>query len=56
MGTPEEKAKLIVSTIIKDLTGRAGLRQQWESIDDDIQDEIRKSWEGYAFEVIVGLD
>jgi len=34
----------ILSGILKDLTGRRGLRQSWESIDEDIQKEIIVKW------------
>lgn len=33
-----------VFDIITDLTDRRGLRQEWESIDADIQDEIINNW------------
>ena len=34
----------IVRLIIKDLCDRKGLRQEFESCDKDIQDEIRDAW------------
>lgn len=34
----------IVYDIIHDLSDRRGLRQQWEQIDGDIQDEIIDKW------------
>jgi hypothetical protein len=40
MKTPEE----IVDAIIEDLTDRRGLKNEWWSIDKDIQDEIRQTW------------
>jgi trans-2-enoyl-CoA reductase len=40
----EEQAKRIVDAIISDLTDRRGLRQEWEEIDSDIQNEIREAW------------
>ncbi len=40
----EIKAESIVNDIIKDLTDRRGLRQEWECIDQDIQQEIRDEW------------
>jgi hypothetical protein len=40
-----EKAKQIVDGILEDLLGRRGLRQEWEGIDLEIQDEIRGTWE-----------
>ena len=33
-----------VFDIITDLTNRRGLRQEWENIDGEIQDEIIKKW------------
>lgn len=39
--TLEEK---IVFRIISDFTDRRGLRQEWENIDDDIQEEIIETW------------
>lgn len=41
---PSENAQKIVSLIIKDMTDRRGLRQGWDDIDSDIQDEIRETW------------
>lgn len=37
-------ATRIVSDILLDLTGRRGLRHQWDSIDDDIKTEIIETW------------
>lgn len=37
-------AKLAVEAIIADLSDRRGLGQEWEQIDEDIQDEIRDQW------------
>jgi len=42
--TPET-AKKIVTAIVKDFTGRRGLRQEWEQIDEEIQEEIVAQWE-----------
>lgn len=39
-----ETAKKIVAAIIDDMTDRGGLRQGWDMIDGDIQDEIRDTW------------
>jgi len=39
--TTEEK---IVFSIINDFTDRRGLRQEWEQIDNDIQEEIIEEW------------
>jgi len=35
-----------VYDIISDLSDRRGLRQEWENIDGDIQDEIIQKWLG----------
>jgi hypothetical protein len=40
------RSEYIVGLIVEDFTDRRGLRQEWEQIDDDIQQEIRKTWEG----------
>jgi len=37
-------AQKIVMAIEKDLRDRRGLRQEFERIDKDIQDEIRSEW------------
>jgi hypothetical protein len=42
-----EKASGIIAKvydIISDLSDRRGLRQEWEQIDGDIQDEIIEKW------------
>ena len=35
-----------VDGIIRDLTDRRGLRQEFEMIDSDIQEEIKTTWAG----------
>jgi hypothetical protein len=40
----EDKSLAKVFDIITDLTDRRGLRQEWEEIDGDIQDEIIEKW------------
>ena len=35
-----------VENIIKDLSDRRGLKHAWETIDADIQDEIKAEWAG----------
>jgi len=37
-------AEKIVKGILKDFRGRRGLRQEFDSIDEDIQIEIIESW------------
>lgn len=38
------KAEQIVSKILADLTDCKALRQAWDDIDEDIQQEIRDTW------------
>ena len=40
----KDKSLAKVFDIITDLTDRRGLRQEWEEIDGDIQDEIIEKW------------
>jgi hypothetical protein len=40
----ENKSLAKVFDIISDITDRRGLRQEWEEIDGDIQDEIIEKW------------
>ena len=40
----EQQARIAVAAIVKDLSDRRGLRQEWEQIDDDIREEIRETW------------
>ena len=44
MSKATEADRRAVRDIEKDLTDRRGLRQEWERIDDEIQDEIRNVW------------
>lgn len=44
MEDQKKTAKKIVKEIIRDLTDRRGLRQEWEEIDADIQKEIITKW------------
>ena len=37
-------AKLAAQSIIDDLTDRRGLRQEWEEIDEQTQEEIKATW------------
>ncbi len=39
-----EAARRIVDRIVADLTDRRGLGQEWDQIDDEIQDEIIATW------------
>ena len=40
----KNKARKIVDDLIADLTDRRGLRQEWEAIDEETQEEIRETW------------
>lgn len=40
----EEKVAAVVNQIIDDLSDRRGLRQEWESIDEDTKKVIRQRW------------
>lgn len=37
-------AQRVALAVERDLRGRRGLRQEWEQIDEDMQDEIRDEW------------
>jgi precorrin-2 methylase len=37
-------AEKIVNDIIKDILDRRGLKQEFQAIDDDIQEEIKTTW------------
>lgn len=39
-------AEKIVDEIIEDILDRRGLKQEFQSIDDDIQKEIKDTWKG----------
>jgi hypothetical protein len=47
-----QNAHEVVDAIIKDLTNRRGLSQEWDQIDPDIKEEIRNTWAGL---ITVGL-
>jgi len=51
-----DTAKEIVQAIEDDLTDRKGLRQAWEAIDDDIQEEIRASWQEKVTAILARAD
>lgn len=52
----QKKAKEIVDAILKDLTDRRGLRQEWEAIDRNIQCEIRMAWIDVTAKRLAGED
>jgi hypothetical protein len=39
------RARRAVDEIISDLKGRKGIGDEWEQIDEDIQKEIRDTWQ-----------
>lgn len=39
-----ERWKVILFEIVADFTDRRGLRQEWEQIDEDVQEEILETW------------
>lgn len=43
-------ARNIVDKIIEDLSDRRGLRQEWNSIDEDIKEEIIQVWTNIIIE------
>lgn len=46
-------ASKVVAEIVKDLTDRRGLRQQWEKIDEDVQNEIVSRWKHLVFSTLL---
>lgn len=43
-GAIASKEKQIVFSIITDMSDRSGLGNEWDSIDDDIKEEIIEKW------------
>jgi hypothetical protein len=43
-GKKVSKAERIVFSLLHDFTDRRGLRQAWEQIDEDIQEEMIAEW------------
>jgi hypothetical protein len=37
---PTDPAEKILFAVMADITGRHGLRQEWDQIDDDVQEEL----------------
>jgi hypothetical protein len=52
----EELAYETVGKIISDLTDRRGLRQEWENIDEETQDEIHGTWTKIVLDAYAGSD
>ncbi len=45
-------AKQVVKKILSDLSGRKGLGDEWDSIDEEIQEEIAETWEAIVLAVL----
>ncbi len=45
----------IVNDIIYDLSGRCGLGNEWEQIDDDVTNEIKNKWKDIVEKYLVEL-
>lgn len=50
-----EQAKLVVDTLVNDLRDRAGLRQAWDGIDDDVRADILKAWADIVYGGLVSV-
>jgi hypothetical protein len=37
-------SQVAADAIVRDLLSRRGLRQEWEEIDEEIQQEIKQAW------------
>ena len=48
----ERSAEKIVQAIYRDFTDRRGLRQAWDTIDDDLQAEILAEWKRIVLSVL----
>lgn len=42
----------IVASVLRDLTGRGGLQETWDSIDEETQLEIKEEWTEIAFQCL----
>ena len=42
--SPKETSTVVVGQIVADITDRRGLRQAWESVDGEIQEDIKDTW------------
>lgn len=49
-------AKAIALSIEDDICDRRGLRQEWEEIDEEIQDEIRARWFDRIMQILLSCD
>jgi hypothetical protein len=48
-------AKIAVRNIIKDLTDRRGLSQEWDQIEEYLQKEIEDVWVAWVLEAILEM-
>ena len=48
----ERAAEKIVQAIYRDFTDRRGLRQAWDTIDDELQAEILAEWKRIVLSVL----
>lgn len=46
----KEAVEAMVDDLLKNLKGRKGLGQAFESCDDDVQDEIKETWTGVIWD------
>ena len=48
----DKTAEMVVDAIVTDFTDRRGLRQEWEQIDEEIQNEIKGEWMRLVREIL----
>lgn len=51
--TTDTIAEAVVDVLVADFTNRRGLRQEWENIDPDIQQEIVDTWTAIVREGLI---
>ena len=51
MEPTKEQCRIVGSAVLADITDRRGLRQEWDQIDRDIQNEIRETIGRLAIQV-----
>jgi hypothetical protein len=47
-----EIAEYVIRRIEKDIKDRRGLKWEWGAIDEDVKDEIRRTWHRFIVEEI----
>lgn len=52
MNSDKEKAHKIVDMLINDIRNRRGLGNEWNRIDLDIKDEIKKTWREEIYKIL----